>query len=82
MDMQRLINAVLFQLVMFVCLLAGNVWASCATARIYCCIDSLLYATSLGSGVYSGVFLALGIMIDGACFSLVLFFFAPMYQSE
>jgi hypothetical protein len=79
--MQRLINAVLFQLVWFVCLLAGSVWALVATAA-YLLLHDRYFMHTRREWRLLGVFLALGIMIDGALFQLGLFSFGANVTSQ
>ena len=73
--MPRLINAVLFQAVWFICLLAGSVWALVATA-VYLFLHDRYFMRTRREWRLIGAFLALGILIDGAFFQLELFSFS------
>lgn len=70
--MKRLINAVLFQIVWFVCLLAGNVWALVATV-VYLFLHDRYFMQTRKEWRLIAVFLLLGVMIDGSLFHIGVF---------
>ncbi|MBJ7538018.1 DUF2878 domain-containing protein [Marinomonas transparens] len=70
--MKRLINAVLFQVVWFACLLGGNVWALVATAA-YLAIHRHYFMKSPREWRLLAVFVLLGVMVDGALFEFGVF---------
>lgn len=70
--MKRFLNAALFQIVWFVCLLAGSVWALAATA-LYLFLHDRYFMTTRREWRLLFVFAALGLLIDGALFQLGIF---------
>lgn len=70
--MKRLLNAVLFQIVWFVCLLTGSVWALVATA-LYLFLHDRYFMVTRREWRLLFMFAALGVVIDGALFQLGIF---------
>ena len=67
-----LLNAILFQLVWFVCVLAGNVWAVVATL-VFLVLHHVYFMHTRREWRLIVAFLALGVVIDGSLFQLGLF---------
>jgi len=70
--MPRLINVVLFQMVWFVCLLAGNAWALVVTV-VYLFLHHRYFMHTRKEWYLIAVFLLLGVIIDGSLFQIGLF---------
>ncbi|MCB5162551.1 DUF2878 domain-containing protein [Marinomonas algarum] len=70
--MMRLANAILFQLVWFICLLFGSAWALAATA-VYLFLHDRYFMRTRREWRLVCVFLCLGFIIDGVFFQLGLF---------
>ncbi|TYL46706.1 DUF2878 domain-containing protein [Marinomonas sp. IMCC 4694] len=70
--LKPLINAVLFQIVWFVCLLAGNVWAVVITA-LYLVLHDRFFMRRRREWRLLLAFLGLGILVDGTLFQLGIF---------
>lgn len=70
--LKPLINAVLFQIVWFVCLLAGNVWAVVVTV-IYLVLHDRFFMRQRREWRLLLAFLGLGILVDGSLFQLGVF---------
>lgn len=70
--MKRLVNAILFQIIWFVCVLAGNIWAVVATA-VYLFVHDRYFMNSRREWRLLAVFLGLGLLVDGALFQIGLF---------
>lgn len=70
--MKRFGNAILFQVVWFVCVLAGSVWALVATG-CYLLIHDRFFMHSRKEWRLLFLFLGLGVLIDGTLFQIGLF---------
>ncbi|QUX97509.1 DUF2878 domain-containing protein [Marinomonas sp. CT5] len=70
--MKSLMNAILFQTVWFVCLLAGSVWALVATA-LYLFLHDRYFMASRREWRLLLFFFLLGVVIDGAMFQFGIF---------
>ena len=70
--MKPLMNAILFQVVWFVCLLAGNAWALVATLA-YLFLHDRYFMHSRREWRLLFSFLALGVVIDGTLFQIGVF---------
>ena len=70
--MKRFLNAALFQIVWFVCLLAGSVWGLVATS-LYLFLHDRYFMTTRREWRLLFVFVALGLLVDGALFQLGIF---------
>ena len=73
--MKSLLNAILFQAVWFICLLAGDLWALVVTAS-YLFLHDRYFMHSRREWRLFLVFLTLGVIVDGTLFPrwCVLFF--------
>ncbi|NLQ18861.1 DUF2878 domain-containing protein [Marinomonas sp. M1K-6] len=70
--MKPLLNAILFQIVWFVCLLAGNVWALAVTV-LYLFLHDRYFMRTRREWRLLLVFLMLGVVVDGTLFQLGVF---------
>lgn len=70
--MKRFGNAILFQIVWFICVLAGSVWGLVATG-CYLLIHDRYFMHSRKEWRLLVLFLGLGVLIDGTLFQLGLF---------
>ncbi|WP_421846453.1 DUF2878 domain-containing protein [Marinomonas sp.] len=70
--MKSLINAILFQTVWFICLLAGSTWALIATV-LYLFLHDRYFMTSRREWRLLFAFLVLGLVVDGALFQIGIF---------
>lgn len=70
--MKRFLNAILFQVVWFVCLLLGSVWAFVATV-LYLFLHDRYFMTTRREWRLLCVFVLLGLIIDGTLFQLGIF---------
>jgi hypothetical protein len=70
--MKSLINAILFQAVWFICLLAGSIWALIATV-LYLLLHDRFFMTSRREWRLLFAFLALGLVVDGTLFQIGIF---------
>lgn len=70
--MKPLMNAILFQIVWFVCLLAGSAWALIATV-CYLLLHHRYFMTDRREWRLLFVFLGLGLLIDGSLFQIGIF---------
>lgn len=66
------LNAILFQLVWFVCVLAGNLWAVVATL-VFLIVHHVYFMRTRREWRLIIIFLVMGIVIDGSLFHLGLF---------
>lgn len=70
--MKPLMNAILFQVVWFVCLLAGNAWALVATL-VYLIVHDRYFMQTRKEWRLLFTFLVLGVVIDGTLFQIGVF---------
>lgn len=70
--MKPLMNAILFQTVWFICLLAGNAWALVATL-VYLFLHDRYFMQTRREWRLLFTFLALGVVIDGTLFQIGVF---------
>jgi hypothetical protein len=70
--MKPLLNAILFQIVWFACLLAGDVWALVVTA-LYLFLHDRYFMHTRREWRLLCVFLILGVVVDGTLFQLGIF---------
>ncbi len=70
--MKRFLNAAFFQIIWFVCLLAGSAWALAATA-LYLFLHDRYFMTTRREWRLLFVFVALGLLVDGTLFQLGVF---------
>ncbi|RBP79466.1 DUF2878 domain-containing protein [Marinomonas rhizomae] len=70
--MKPLMNAILFQVVWFICLLAGSTWALVATL-IYLILHDRYFMQTRKEWRLLFVFFALGLVIDGSLFQIGVF---------
>jgi hypothetical protein len=70
--MKRFGNAILFQIVWFICVLAGSVWALVATI-VYLLIHDRYFMHTRRELRLLVLFLGLGVLIDGTLFQIGLF---------
>ena len=70
--MKPLINAILFQSVWFICLLAGSTWALIATA-LYLFLHDRYFMTDRREWRLLFAFLILGLVVDGTLFQIGIF---------
>lgn len=71
--MKRFLNAALFQIIWFVCLLGGSLWALLATV-LYLFLHDRYFMNTRREWRLLGVFVGLGFIVDGALFRLGVFF--------
>ena len=70
--MKPLMNAILFQTVWFICLLAGSAWALIATV-LYLLLHDRYFMTSRREWRLLFFFLILGLVVDGTLFQVGIF---------
>ncbi|WP_111639065.1 DUF2878 domain-containing protein [Marinomonas shanghaiensis] len=70
--MKSLLNAILFQTVWFICLLAGNLWALAVTI-LYLFLHDRYFMHTRREWRLFAVFLMLGLLVDGTLFQVGIF---------